>query len=426
MKQPLPAACNWTASTGLPCWKRPTASQSPATPTQSRSASGRSAMASETTARVAESPTAEAPAFVCSPRRQPIPEISTANTNRDGTGTLGIVITGVAAGTRVAAVVAATIDPRLEWSPCVSDGDRVDMTFITTLGRRLMRDWVTHRIADEYAMTTDWDNRWRTGGTVDEVVEEGAVARSRCDAPEIDGQVFIDGATHLSPGDLVQVEIEEADEYDVWGRLIDEMSPDELRRVGRLIGRLHGVGAATHFKHRIRLTVESYCWQNIQFLRAEKLLPPSIESHYVALADRIFALAGPWLAETTVQRLHGDCHVGNILWSHNGCTLVDFDDCLEGPCVQDIWLLTPGRDESSYRSRELLLEGYEMMRDFDRSSLRLVEPLRALRMINFTTWIAKRFEDPAFKRVFVDFGSERYWREQLVALQEVGECLGVA
>lgn len=212
----------------------------------------------------------------------------------------------------------------------------------------------------------------------------------------------------------------------VGGRLIDEMSPDELRRVGRLIGRLHGVGAATHFKHRIRLTVESYCWQNIQFLRAEKLLPPSIESHYVALADRIFALAGPWLAETTVQRLHGDCHVGNILWSHNGCTLVDFDDCLEGPCVQDIWLLTPGRDESSYRSRELLLEGYEMMREFDRTSLRLVEPLRALRMINFTTWIAKRFEDPAFKRVFVDFGSERYWREQLVALQEVGECLGVA
>ncbi len=55
---------------------------------------------------------------------------------------------------------------------------------------------------------------------VDEVVEEGAVARSQADAPEIDGQVFIDGATHLNVGDLVTVEIEEVDDYDMWGRLV--------------------------------------------------------------------------------------------------------------------------------------------------------------------------------------------------------------
>jgi ribosomal protein S12 methylthiotransferase len=55
---------------------------------------------------------------------------------------------------------------------------------------------------------------------IDEVVEEGAVARSKADAPEIDGQVFIDGATHLQVGDFVQVEIEEADDYDMWGHLV--------------------------------------------------------------------------------------------------------------------------------------------------------------------------------------------------------------
>jgi Ser/Thr protein kinase RdoA (MazF antagonist) len=93
--------------------------------------------------------------------------------------------------------------------------------------------------------------------------------------------------------------------------------------------------------------------------------------------------------------------------------------------VQDLWLLTPGRDAEAEAYRARLLEGYEMMRPFDRSTLRLIEPLRALRMIHFTAWIARRFEDPAFKRVFVDYGSERYWREQLMALQEVAESIGL-
>ena len=118
--------------------------------------------------------------------------------------------------------------------------------------------------------------------------------------------------------------------------------------------------------------------------------------------------------------------MGNILWLWSKCSVVDFDDSLMGPCVQDLWLLTPGRDEDSMRRQEVLIRGYSSMKSFDHGSLRLREPLRALRMVHFTTWIAKRFEDPAFKQVFIDYGSERYWREQLVALQEVGECLGIA
>jgi Ser/Thr protein kinase RdoA (MazF antagonist) len=209
----------------------------------------------------------------------------------------------------------------------------------------------------------------------------------------------------------------------VGGRILDEMSDDELRQIGRLLARMHGVGASTRFQHRIKLTPESYGIANLNFLTEHKLLPSSIELHYRNVADRIIKMSEPWFREVRTQRIHGDCHIGNILWHSQGCFIVDFDDSLEGPCVQDLWLLTPGRDEDAVRRRERLLEGYEMMRPFDRSSLRLIEPLRALRMIHFTTWIAKRFEDPAFKQIFVDYGTERYWREQLIALQEVEEAL---
>lgn len=211
----------------------------------------------------------------------------------------------------------------------------------------------------------------------------------------------------------------------VGGRILDEMSPDELRQIGRLIGRMHAVGSSAPFRHRMRLSCQTYGFDNLEFLRRERLIPATVEAHYLSVAERILKAAAPWFEDTPSQRIHGDCHIGNILWSSGSCSIVDFDDSLTGPCVQDIWLLTPGRGPENDRNRDLLLEGYEVMRPFDRSSLRLVEPLRALRMIHFTTWIAKRYEDPAFKRVFVDYGSQQYWREQLIALQEVGECLGI-
>ena len=144
------------------------------------------------------------------------------------------------------------------------------------------------------------------------------------------------------------------------------------------------------------------------------------------IAERIFSVSEPWFKDEPQIRLHGDCHLGNILWLWSKCRVVDFDDSVMGPAVQDLWLLTPGRDDDSIRRQGVLIRGYAEMRPFDHDSLRLREPLRALRMVHFTTWIAKRYEDPAFKQVFVDYGSEMYWREQLMALQEVGEFLGLA
>lgn len=211
----------------------------------------------------------------------------------------------------------------------------------------------------------------------------------------------------------------------VGGRILDELAPQELEQIGRLIARLHNVGASKKFTHRLALTVASYGHENLQYLKENALIPASVESHYMRVAERVLTTAAPWFAETPLQRIHGDCHLGNILWLGGKCSLVDFDDSVMGPCIQDLWLLTPGRDSDSMQRQEAIIRGYASMRPFDSGMLRLREPLRALRMINFTTWIAKRFEDPAFKAVFIDYGSERYWREQLVALQEVGEILGV-
>ena len=120
-----------------------------------------------------------------------------------------------------------------------------------------------------------------------------------------------------------------------------------------------------------------------------------------------------WFEEVSYQRIHGDFHIGNILWRDEGPLCVDFDDMLNGPCVQDLWLMVPGRDEYAKRKLEVLLSAYEEMRDFDRASLRLIEPLRTLRMVHFDAWIAKRWTDPAFPKAFSEFGTERYWQEQI-------------
>lgn len=262
--------------------------------------------------------------------------------------------------------------------------------------------------------------RW----TRDQILEEHQFLK-QCAAVEIPVVVPLEFPNGGTLGEVGNSGILYAIFPKVGGRILDEMSDSELRQIGRLLGRLHNVGGQASFKHRIKLTTDTYGHANLAYLKDNKLLPSSIEGYYLGIAERIIRTSEPWFKEAPLQRIHGDCHIGNILWHGQGCFIVDFDDSLEGPCVQDLWLLTPGRDETAHKQRRLILEGYEMMRSFNHESMRLIEPLRALRMIHFTTWIAKRYEDPAFKQIFVDYGSERYWREQLIALQEVGEALGI-
>jgi Ser/Thr protein kinase RdoA (MazF antagonist) len=204
----------------------------------------------------------------------------------------------------------------------------------------------------------------------------------------------------------------------VGGRAPDELDRESLKRVGRLLARVHQVGRAKQAAHRIALTPDTYGIANLEFLLEKNLIPDEFRDRYEKAARDLCATVAPWFAETRAQRVHGDCHLGNLLFNPSlgagGWYFVDFDDMLVAPPVQDLWLLLPDRDRQKL---EVLLEGYEEIGDFDRTSLRLIEPLRALRFIHYTGWVARRWDDPAFPQAFPQFGSYRYWKDETEDLE---------
>jgi Ser/Thr protein kinase RdoA (MazF antagonist) len=201
------------------------------------------------------------------------------------------------------------------------------------------------------------------------------------------------------------------------GRSPDEFTDDQLERIGRLLARVHAVGAERPAKHRLSLTPESYGLKNLEFLRASRSLPNEVEYQYVKVVEELVKEITPLFKGIKTQRIHGDCHVGNLLANDHGLFLIDFDDMVAGPCVQDLWLLIPGQDQEARAQHEMLLDGYTQMRRFDRKELQLIEPLRALRFVHFAAWIAKRWTDPAFPRAFPQFGTVAYWQGQVGDLQ---------
>jgi len=206
----------------------------------------------------------------------------------------------------------------------------------------------------------------------------------------------------------------------VGGRSPDEFSDEQLLRVGRLLGRVHNVGASKAAKHRIQLTPQTYGRANLDYL-LDKWVPADFRRRYQGAVQSIIQLSEPWFANTpmAMQRVHGDCHPGNLLANGEGqFFFLDFDDMVVGPPAQDIWLLVPGRDRESLAQREVLLEGYREMRALDHGALRLIEPLRALRFIHYTAWIARRWEDPAFPQAFPEFNSHAYWADETADLEE--------
>ena len=204
----------------------------------------------------------------------------------------------------------------------------------------------------------------------------------------------------------------------VGGRIPDELSDRQLNQVGRLLARLHNVGKTKEAESRLQICPEVYGYQNLDYLLDNGIVPKHLENDYAYFVEEICEISEPWFEDAEVQRVHGDCHLGNFLWSDYGFSIVDFDDMVRGPKVQDIWLLIPGRDDYAKQKMNILLLAYQEMNDFDRSTLRLIEPLRALRMVHFSAWIAKRWNDPAFERTFPEFGTDKYWYEQVQDLRD--------
>jgi Ser/Thr protein kinase RdoA (MazF antagonist) len=209
----------------------------------------------------------------------------------------------------------------------------------------------------------------------------------------------------------------------VRGRTLDEADDERLRRIGRLIGRMHAVGAARDAPHRPRLTVERYVHEPLAVLIDGGVMKSALAGRYRDVARRIAdAVAAP-LAAARTQRIHGDLHWGNALWGSDGPILVDFDDMLVGPPVQDLWLLARGDAEDARKGREQLIEGYELFREFDRSTLALCEPLRALRIIYMSGWIARRWDDQSFRDAFPTFNTDSYWATEYEVLFNIYENL---
>ncbi len=205
------------------------------------------------------------------------------------------------------------------------------------------------------------------------------------------------------------------------GRLSDELSDFQIENLGRLLARVHAVGRGKEAKHRLRLGPDTFALANLDFLEKSQTLPPHLMTSYQTTVHRLVDAMRPLFEKHPMQRLHGDCHMGNLLWRDEQVVMVDFDDMVVGPVAQDLWPILPGNDEHSNQQRALLIEAYESMGPFDHSQTRLFTPLKALRSINYASWIARRFEDPIFKQTFTWFGTDAYWQEQVHYLQQLLE-----
>jgi Ser/Thr protein kinase RdoA (MazF antagonist) len=194
-----------------------------------------------------------------------------------------------------------------------------------------------------------------------------------------------------------------------------------LEWIGRFIGRIHAVGSAQPFRHREALNVQSFGHEPRAFLLKSNFIPADLHDAWTAVTaqalsgvEQCYERAGALRA----LRLHGDCHVGNILWTDEGPHFVDLDDARMGAAMQDLWMLLSGDRMSMSRELGAVLAGYEDFADFDRRELHLLEALRTLRLIHYSAWIARRWDDPAFPAAFPWFNTQRYWQDRILELRE--------
>ncbi len=210
--------------------------------------------------------------------------------------------------------------------------------------------------------------------------------------------------------------------FAVWprtgGRSPDELADTDIEVLGRLLARLHNVGATRGSEARPHLDAASRVRVPLAFLETHECLPPSCARRYSEAALAIADHYDEIVRDTPLHRIHGDCHFGNLLRGQEGWFFLDFDDFAVGPAVQDVWMMLPGRDAEGRRQRALLIEAYRQFREFDDRWIALVEPLRAMRYVWYAAWIARRFEDPAFPDAFPHFGTESYWQRETTDLED--------
>ena len=206
------------------------------------------------------------------------------------------------------------------------------------------------------------------------------------------------------------------------GRLVQELGEKELIRLGRSLAQMHNIGEQKKFTHRPTLSSENYGWHNLEIL--ENRIAVEVRSRYLNAAEDVLYFLEDRLDPLAKIRIHCDVHKGNILEVDQADSVrefffVDFDDCAMGHPVQDFWMLLPGQDEETVFDLEALLEGYSEFRHFNREDLELIPALRGLRIIHYAAWIARRWEDPSFPRLFPQYEDYNYWAAETEALEAI-------
>ncbi|HWI84385.1 serine/threonine protein kinase [Ramlibacter sp.] len=214
------------------------------------------------------------------------------------------------------------------------------------------------------------------------------------------------------------------------GRAPELDDGEVLEWIGRFLARIHNVGARAPFVERPALDVDTFGTEPSEWLLQHHMVPLDVQAAWERRCEQALRMIGDTplgdarKAPLARLRLHGDCHPGNILWTPDqGPHFVDLDDARMGPAVQDFWMLLSGERAQRQRQLGALLDGYEMLREFDRAELALVEPLRTLRLIHYSAWLARRWDDPIFPINFPWFGSSDYWQGQVQMLEEQLEAM---
>ncbi|WP_111978675.1 serine/threonine protein kinase [Algibacillus agarilyticus] len=204
------------------------------------------------------------------------------------------------------------------------------------------------------------------------------------------------------------------------GRAFENDNLDHLEWMGRFIGRIHLVGQAFDFKHRPTIDTQAYLHRARALIQASNLVPMQLETSFYTILDMVIEKTQSLYTTDNIQpiSLHGDCHAGNILWTDAGPHFVDLDDARTGPAIQDLWMMLSGQASQQELQLDTMICGYEEFCSFNKAELKLIEPLRAMRMVHYMGWVAHRWQDPAFPRNFSWFQEPKYWEQQILALKE--------
>jgi len=255
--------------------------------------------------------------------------------------------------------------------------------------------------------------RWSDGA----ILEEHDFSRelAELEIPAVPPAIFGDRTLHLHEGFRFSVTPRRG------GRTPELDDPDVLEWIGRLLGRMHAVGEVRPFEQRPTLDIASFGEEPRAYLLANGWIPADLEDAYRSVSEHAltairacFERAGAF----RLLRLHGDCHPGNMLWTEEGPHFVDFDDTRMGPAIQDLWMLLSGERAEMATQLGQVLAGYEDFRALDPRELHLLEALRTLRLLHYSAWIARRWNDPAFPAAFTWFGDQRYWQDRILELRE--------